>query len=70
MSFAYPPLPFPHARAVWDDVYGFDMSAIKDLAILEPLVDCVDAKTVVTHHAPILELDILTCTKVSLVGRS
>ena len=27
--------------AVWDDVYGFDMSCIKKLAMLEPLVDVV-----------------------------
>ncbi len=47
----------------WDDVYGFDMSAIKSLAILEPLVDVVEAKSVITHQAPILELDLLTCTK-------
>lgn len=25
---------------VWDDVYGFNMSAIKPSAILEPLVRC------------------------------
>ena len=50
---------------VWDDVYGFDMSCIKKLAMLEPLVDIVDAKNVVSYHpAPILELDILTCTEV------
>ena len=26
----------------WDDVYGFDMSRIKAMALLEPLVDNVD----------------------------
>jgi type I protein arginine methyltransferase len=52
------------AIAVWDDVYGFDMSAIKDLALLEPLVDVVEAKTVVTNFTPVLKLDLLTCTKV------
>lgn len=52
---------------VWDDVYGFDMSCIKKLAMLEPLVDIVDAKNVVSYHpAPILELDILTCTEVRI----
>lgn len=50
----------------WDDVYGFDMSAIKSLAILEPLVDVVEAKSVVTNQAPILELDLLTCSKEDL----
>ena len=27
----------------WDNVYGFDMSTIKALAIKEPLVDTVNA---------------------------
>ena len=26
----------------WDDVYGFNMSAIRKVAITEPLVDIVD----------------------------
>lgn len=30
----------------WDDVYGFDMSCIKGVAIREPLVDVVDHKMV------------------------
>lgn len=50
----------------WDDVYGFDMSAIKNLAILEPLVDVVEAKSVVTHQSVVLELDLLTCSKADL----
>jgi hypothetical protein len=40
--------PFP-PRSVWDDVYGFDYSCIKDIALREPLVDCVDLKAVVTQ---------------------
>ena len=28
----------------WDDVYGFDMSALKDVALREPVVDVVDPK--------------------------
>mmetsp|Transcript_7108 Transcript_7108/g.9588 ORF Transcript_7108/g.9588 Transcript_7108/m.9588 type:complete len:148 (+) Transcript_7108:1184-1627(+) len=28
----------------WDDVYGFDMSPLKEIAIKEPVVDVVDAK--------------------------
>jgi type I protein arginine methyltransferase len=50
----------------WDDVYGFDMSPIKDIAIKEPVVDVVDAKAIVTDSVPILHLDILTCTKEDL----
>lgn len=30
----------------WDDVYGFDMSSIRKVAISEPLVDVVDPKQV------------------------
>jgi len=30
----------------WDDVYGFDMSSIRRVAISEPLVDVVDPKQV------------------------
>lgn len=50
----------------WDDVYGFDMTPIKDIAIREPVVDGVDAKALVTDAVPILRLDILTCTKEDL----
>jgi protein arginine N-methyltransferase 1 len=38
-----------HAIAVvWDNVYGFDYSCIKDIALREPLVDTVELKAVVT----------------------
>jgi type I protein arginine methyltransferase len=50
----------------WDDVYGFDMSPIKEIALREPVVDVVDAKALVTDAVPILSLDILTCTKKDL----
>lgn len=33
---------------VWDNVYGFDYSCIKDIALREPLVDTVELKSVVT----------------------
>jgi type I protein arginine methyltransferase len=33
---------------VWDNVYGFDYSCIKDIALREPLVDTVDVKAIVT----------------------
>lgn len=29
---------------VWDEVYGFDMSVIKEIALTEPLVDVVEGK--------------------------
>jgi len=47
----------------WDDVYGFDMSVIKEIAITEPLVDLVHENAVVTTCEPILALDLLTCSK-------
>lgn len=50
----------------WDDVYGFDMSVIKDIAIREPVVDVVEAKALVSDSKPILHLDILTCKKEDL----
>jgi type I protein arginine methyltransferase len=50
----------------WDDVYGFDMSPIKEIAIKEPVVDVVDAKSIVTDAVPVLHIDILTCTKEDL----
>ena len=37
-----------HMLLVWDNVYGFDYSCIKDIALREPLVDTVDLKAVVT----------------------
>jgi len=33
---------------VWDNVYGFDFSCIKDIALREPLVDTVELKAIVT----------------------
>lgn len=50
----------------WDDVYGFKMSCIKDLAISEPLVDNVDAKQIVTGHYLVKEVDLLKVKKEDL----
>lgn len=47
----------------WDDVYGFDYSCIKEIALKEPLVDTVDLKSVVCDPCAVLKLDLLTCTK-------
>jgi len=38
---------------VWDNVYGFDYSCIKEVALREPLVDTVDLKAVVTDPYPL-----------------
>lgn len=37
----------------WENVYGFDMSCIRDVAIMEPLVDNTNAKSMVTAGVPI-----------------
>merc|ERR1712079_126178 len=47
----------------WDDVYGFDMSSIRKVAVSEPLVDSVDHKCVVTNNCLIKEIDIQTVRK-------
>ena len=44
-----PPLSSPCSG--WDRVYGFDMSTIRRVAIMEPLVDVVEAQSVCTNHA-------------------
>lgn len=51
---------------VWDDVYGFDYSCIKDIALREPLVDCVELKSVVSQPCAIKHIDIRTVTKEDL----
>ncbi|KAG5830353.1 hypothetical protein ANANG_G00309650 [Anguilla anguilla] len=44
----------------WENVYGFDMTCIRNVAIKEPLVDIVDSKQVVTNSCLIKEVDIYT----------
>jgi len=44
----------------WDNVYGFDMSCIRDVAITEPLVDVVEAKQVVTNAVIVKEINLYT----------
>jgi len=51
-------------NTVWDNVYGFDYSCIKHIALREPLVDTVELKAVVTDpcmikvHHPFLSCPI------------
>ena len=52
--------------AVWDNVWGFDYSPLKATAMTEPLVDTVDLKAVVTDPAPVITLDLYTCTVADL----
>jgi protein arginine N-methyltransferase 1 len=44
----------------WSDVYGFDMSPIKRMALAEPLVDLVDGAAVITDCVPVLHVDLRT----------
>jgi len=50
----------------WDDVYGFNMSAIGKVAVCEPLVDVVDRNQVVSTFCQLKEIDIQTCTKADI----
>uniref|UniRef100_A0A803SSV0 Protein arginine N-methyltransferase domain-containing protein n=1 Tax=Anolis carolinensis TaxID=28377 RepID=A0A803SSV0_ANOCA len=49
-----------HLDHRWENVYGFDMTCIRDVAMKEPLVDIVDPKQVVTNSCLIKEVDIYT----------
>merc|ERR1712038_2023661 len=50
----------------WDDVYGFDMSCIRKVALQEPLVDVVDRNQVVSNACLLKEIDIQTVTKADI----
>ena len=55
---------------VWDNVYGFDYSPLKDTALTEPLVDTVEMKAVVTDPTAVLTLDLYTVTTSDLAFQS
>ncbi|KAH9026669.1 S-adenosyl-L-methionine-dependent methyltransferase [Lactarius deliciosus] len=50
----------------WENVYGFDYSCIKDIALREPLVDTVDLKAVVTDPCVLKRIDLTTAKKEDL----
>ncbi|KIO19547.1 hypothetical protein M407DRAFT_30782 [Tulasnella calospora MUT 4182] len=50
----------------WDNVYGFDYSCIKEVALREPLVDTVDLKAVVTKPFAFKRIDLSTAKKEDL----
>ncbi|TFK44192.1 putative arginine methyltransferase [Crucibulum laeve] len=54
----------------WENVYGFDYSCIKDIALREPLVDTVELKSVVTDPCLIKHIDLLTAKKEDLTFES
>jgi len=50
----------------WNNVYGFDMSCIKELALMEPLVDVCDPQQVISNACAVLNIDLYTVTKEQL----
>lgn len=50
----------------WENVYGFDMTCIQELALLEPLVDSVQGDAICTSENSFFDIDILTVTKEEL----
>jgi len=50
----------------WNNVYGLDMSCIKEMAIMEPLVETVEYDHVVTTVYKLVEFDIATMEKDSV----
>lgn len=47
---------------VWDNVYGFDFSPLKDSALSEPLVDTVEMKACVTDPCRVFTIDLYNVT--------
>lgn len=48
----------PIRPAVWDNVYGFNMSCIREVAMMEPLVDTVEGDQVVSAPCEIKDVNI------------
>jgi len=47
----------------WDNVYGFNMSCMKEGSLTEPLIDMCQPQQVITSCARIYSLDLSTATK-------
>ena len=60
-------LRFVFYTAVWNSVYGFDMSCIKKKAMMEPLVDTVDQNQIVTD-SKLLKVRYYTLTITSSIS--
>jgi protein arginine N-methyltransferase 1 len=50
----------------WDNVYGYNMQCIKQMAMIEPLVDTCDPKQVISTAKAVLNIDIYTVKKEEL----
>lgn len=55
---------------VWDNVYGFNFTPMKESALTEPLVDTVEFKAVVTDPCPVITFDLNTVTAADLSFRA
>lgn len=55
---------------VWDNVYGFDYTPLKDTALTEPLVDTVEMKACVTDPTTVFVIDLYTVTPADLAFRA
>ena len=50
LSVHFHPNAHMHANSIgWENVYGFNMSAIRSAAVHEPIVDVVDPKQIVSN---------------------
>jgi type I protein arginine methyltransferase len=56
--------------SVWDSVYGFNMKCIKQLALIEPLVDTCNPNQIISEPCKILDIDLYTVKKPDLDFRS
>ena len=54
--------PLLTSAQVWDNVYGFDFSPMKESALSEPLVDTVEMKAMVSDPCPVFTIDLNTVT--------
>jgi len=50
----------------WENVYGFDFSCIKHVAMKEPLVDNVEQQSICTHPCRLLSVNLQTVKKEEL----
>jgi hypothetical protein len=52
---------FEESSKMWDNVYGFKMSALKVARKLSPIIEAVKEEKCVTNAVKILSLDLMTC---------
>jgi len=50
----------------WNDVYGYKMSAIRNSALTEPLVDVVPGNQIISDHACVFDVDLYTASTADL----